>query len=211
MDLADIFMLTRTIWSWRGRKLVCTPDGNTNLKKKLHKMDIVDVCTREGANTRWKFHKLTNLTVFAALLKDVPMGCKNSVLPEPLLKNKNVNCLTFEENTRKPYNDSFCLFRAVALHLFDNKILMEEKSKIFNIFLNNCSGADPSKFQGVHMTEIPKVEEMLAVNAFLYEIGFVDGELIGKLVVSQTFTLQQSDLLRQRHGLFLYIFSLQHM
>ena len=28
-------------------KLVCTPDDNTNLKEKLQKMDIVDLCTRE--------------------------------------------------------------------------------------------------------------------------------------------------------------------
>ena len=31
---------------------------------------------RERAITKWKFYKLTNLTVFAALLKDVPMGLK---------------------------------------------------------------------------------------------------------------------------------------
>ena len=76
---------------------MCTPDDITNLKKKLQKMDIVDLCTRERANTKWRFYKLTNLTVFAALLKDVPMACKVSVLPEPLLENQYVNCLTFEK------------------------------------------------------------------------------------------------------------------
>ena len=144
-------------------------------------MDIVDLCTRERANTKWKFYKLTNLTVFAALLKDVPMGCKDSVLPEPLLKNQNVNCLTYEHNTKKPYKDNFCLFRALALQLHGNERLEEETSKIFNLFLNNCGEADPSKFQGVHMIDIPKVEEMLQLNIFLYKIDFVDGELIGKL------------------------------
>ena len=72
-------------------KLVCTPDDITNLKEKLQEMDIFDLFTRGRANTKWKFYKLTNLKVFAALLKDVPMGCKDSVLPEPLLKNQNVN------------------------------------------------------------------------------------------------------------------------
>ena len=162
-------------------KLVCTPDDITNLKEKLQKLDIVELCTRERANTKWKFYKLTNLTVFAALLKDVPMGCKDTVLPEPLLRNCNVNCLTFEKNTRQPYSDNLCLFRAVALHLFGNERLEEETSKIFNLFLNNCGEADPSKFQGVHMTDIPKVEEMLQLNIFLYDIDFVDGELIGEL------------------------------
>ena len=144
-------------------KLVCTPDDNTNLKEKLQKMDIVDICTQERANTKWKLDKLTNLTVFAALLKNVSMCCKDSVLPEPVLKNQNVNCLTFEKNTRKPYNENLCLFRAVALHLFGNDRLEQETSKIFNLFLNNCGEADPSKSQGVHMTDFPKVVEIIVL------------------------------------------------
>ena len=36
-------------------KLVCIADYITNLKEKLHKIDIVDLCTRERANTKWKF------------------------------------------------------------------------------------------------------------------------------------------------------------
>ena len=31
------------------------------------------------------------------------------------------------------------------------------------------------------MTDIPKVEEMLHLNTFLYDIDFVDGEIIGEL------------------------------
>ena len=162
-------------------KLVCTQADMTNLKDRMQKMDSVDLCTRERANTKWKFYKLTNLTIFASLLKDVPMGCKDTVLPEPLLRNCNVNCLTFEKNTRQPYNDNLCLFRAVALHLFGNERLDDETSKIFNLFLNNCGEGDPSKFQGVHRTDIPKVEEILQLNIFLYDIDFVDGELIGEL------------------------------
>ena len=162
-------------------KLVCTPDDITNLEEKLQKMDIVDLCTRERANTKWMFYKLTNLTVFAALLKDVPMGCKDSVLTEPLLKNQNVNCLIYEQNTKKPYKDNLCLFRALALQLHGNERLEGETSKISNFFRNNCGEADPSKFQGVHMTDIPKVEEMLQLNIFLYDIDFVDWELIGEL------------------------------
>ena len=38
-------------------------------------------------NTKWRFYKLTRLTKIAALLKDVPMGCNNGVLPKPLLRN----------------------------------------------------------------------------------------------------------------------------
>ena len=108
------------------------------------------------------------------------MGCKDTVLPEPLLKNHNVNCLTFERNTRQPYDDNLCLFRALALHLHGNEKLEEETSKIFNLFLNSVE-RDASKFQAVLLIDIPKVEYLLQLNIFLYEIDFVDGELIGKL------------------------------
>ena len=161
-------------------KLVCTPDDITNLKDKSHKMDIVDLCTRERTNTNWKFYKLTNLKVFAAQLKNVPMGCNDTVLPEPLLRKCNVNCLTFERKTWQPYDDNLCLFRALALRLHGNEKLEEETSKTFKLFLNICGEADPSTFQGFHMTDIPKVEEMLQLNIFLYDIDFVDGELIGE-------------------------------
>ena len=148
-------------------KLVCTQADMTNLKERMQKMDIVDLCARERANTKGKFYKLTIITLFASLLKDVPMGCKDTVLPEPLLKNHNVNCLTFERNTLQPYNDKFCLFRALALHLDGNKKLEEEFSKFFNFFLNNSEERDVSKFQGVHLKYIPKIEDLLQLKIFL--------------------------------------------
>ena len=97
-------------------KLVCTHDDLAKLKDFLNKTDVRESCSRERMNTKWRFYKLTDLTVFAALLKDVPMGCKNAVLPEPLLKNHTDNCLTFKENTRQPYNDNLCLFRSCSPH-----------------------------------------------------------------------------------------------
>ena len=162
-------------------KLVCTPHDINNCKGKLQKMDIVDLCTRERANTKWKFYKLTNLTVFAALLKDINMGWKDSVIPEPLLKKQNVIGLSYEQNTKRPYKDNLCLVRALALKLHGNERLEEETSKFFNLFLNNCGEADPSNFQGDHMTDLPKMEDMLQFNIFVWDINFADGELIREL------------------------------
>ena len=163
-------------------KLVCTPDDIVNLREKIQKMDNIDLCTRQRANTKWKFYKLTNVTDFAALLKNIPMGCKDTVLPEPPLKNHYVNCLTFERNTRQPYNDNLCLFRALALHLHGNdEKLEEETSKNFNLFLNNSEEGEVSNFQGVHLNDIPKDEDLLQLNIFFYDIDFVDGELIGEV------------------------------
>ena len=132
-------------------------------------------------NTKWRFYKLTNLTVFAALLKYVPMGCKNAVLPEPLLRNGTINCLTYEENTRQPYNDNLCLFRALALHLHGTQRLEEKASKLFSLFNNKMNGLNRTQFQGVHMNDIPTVEDLLTLNILLFDINIVDGNIVGEL------------------------------
>ena len=67
------------------------------------------------------------------------------------------------------------------MHLIAKERLEEETSKFFNFFLNKCGEADPSKFQGVHLTDIPKVEEMLRPKIFFHDIDLVDGKIIGKL------------------------------
>ena len=92
------------------------------------------------------------------------MGCKDAVLLESLLKNHTVNCLTYEQNTKKPYKDNLCLFTALALHLHGNdKRLEEETSKLFNLFLINSTKPDRSKFQGVCMDDIPSVEDIVRI------------------------------------------------
>ena len=188
-----------------GPKLVCTPAALTNVEDRMQKMDIVDICTRERTNTKWKFYKLTNLTIFASSVRDVPMGCKDTVLPEPLLTNHNLNCLTFERNTRQPYNDNLCLLRALTLHLHGNEKLEEETSKNFNLFLNNSEERDPSKFQSDPMTDIPKVEDMLQLNIFLYDIDFVDGELIAELAKRSIQKFEESVKLLQSNDHICYV------
>ena len=81
-------------------KLLSTGDNLEHIKTMLPGKDVIESCTRERVNTKWKFLKLTNVTIFAALLKDIPLGCKDAVSPEPLLPNRTFNCLTFEKKTQ---------------------------------------------------------------------------------------------------------------
>ena len=92
-----------------------------------------------------------------------------------------MNFVIFERKPRQPYNENLCLFEALALHLHGNENVQEETSKMFNLFLENSEERDVSKLQGVHLNEIPKVEDLLQLIIFLYDIDFVDGELIGEL------------------------------
>ena len=61
--------------------LVCSHEDLAKLKDFLNKTDVTESCSRERRNTKWRFYKMTNLTVFAALLKDVPMGARTQCYP----------------------------------------------------------------------------------------------------------------------------------
>ena len=189
-------------------KLVCTQDELAKLKDFLNETDVIESCSQEKMNTKWKFYKLTNLTVFAALLKEVPMGCKDAVLPEPHLKKCTINCLTFEESTRQPYNDNLCLFRALALHLHGTQRLEEETSKLFNLFINKLDGLSADQFQGVHMNDIPIIEDLLTLSILLYDTDFVDGNIVGEFCKTKcaeirkycaTAKIKQPHMLREQH------------
>ena len=161
-------------------KLVSNKDDMVKMKEILKKTVVIESCTKERINTKWRFFKLTNLTIFVALLRDIPMGCKDAVLHESLLKNYTVNCLTYDQNTKKPYKENLCLFRALALHLHGSERLEEETSKLFNLFLVNSTNPDPSKFQGVCMDDIPSVEDIVGINIFIYDIDLIDGAMVGE-------------------------------
>ena len=42
-------------------------------------------------------------------------------------------------------------------------------------------GLSPNQFQGVHMNDIPAVEDLLTLNFLLYDIDIVDGNIVEKL------------------------------
>ena len=163
-------------------KFVCTHDDMAKLKDFLNITDVIESCSRERMKTKWKFYKLTNLIVFAALLKHVPMGCKDAVSPALLLRNGTINCLTFEEDTRQPYNDNLSLFRAFALHMDGNQRLEEKTSKFFNLFISKTDGLSADQFQGVRKNDILFVEDLLTLKNLLYDIDIVDDNIVGELV-----------------------------
>ena len=67
-------------------KIVCTHDDLATLKDFFNKTDVIESCSRERMNTKWKFYKLTNLTVFAALKKTYLWGARTQSHPNHFLK-----------------------------------------------------------------------------------------------------------------------------
>ena len=84
--------------------LLCMKADLITIQGKVEKFDIVEQCTQERQNTKWRFKLITNVTIFAALLKNIPIGCPDSVLPEPLLRHTQVNCLLSNKD-KEPYKD----------------------------------------------------------------------------------------------------------
>ena len=51
-------------------KLVCTWDDMTKLIDILNKTDDIESCSRESMNTKWRFYKISNLTIYDVFLED---------------------------------------------------------------------------------------------------------------------------------------------
>ena len=92
------------------------------------------------------------------------MGCTDSPLPEPLLRNTEVNFL-LSNGHDEPYNDNLCWFRAIAIHFFGSVDVQLEAIKIFHNFVI-LSGCDPDNFTGVSFDQIPIIEELIKKKHF---------------------------------------------
>ena len=102
---------------------------------------------------------ITNVTIFAALLKNIPMGCPDPVLPEPLLKNHSVNCLLSNKD-KEPYKDHLCVFRALAMYMNGHKDLDSPTSRYFTELISK-SVYDHKNFRGVSPEDFHVVEEIV--------------------------------------------------
>ena len=114
-------------------KLEATKEGLVKITSVLSNSDVIEECT---TNEKIQIRVPTNSKLSLLLLfysEKIPW-CKDAVLPKPSSINHTVNCLTDEENTRKPYNGNLCPFRALILHLHGNGRFEEENPKLFNLF-----------------------------------------------------------------------------
>ena len=105
-----------------------------NLLNKIEKLALIETCTKERQNSKWRITVITKVTVFAALLTGIPMGCTDTPLPEPLLRNPEVICLVSNGHD-EPYNNNLCLFHAIALHLFGSIDIEPNATKIIHNFV----------------------------------------------------------------------------
>ena len=157
-----------------------TREDLAKTKNLLSATDIIQSCTSERNNTKWKHYKLMNVTNVAALLRTNPMVCKDNILPEPLLKNRSIKNwqlrILLEIHTKiiYPFLD---LWRCISEEMRDSR----RKHPSFNLFLEKKCGTDPANGRGVCNEDISTVEGNVRAEIFLYDIDIIDGSMIGDL------------------------------
>ena len=77
-------------------RLLVTGDDLKHFKAMIASINDITACprgTQNGSFGSWQ------MLVCAILLKNIPMGCRNALLPDHLLKEQFINCLTCGQNT----------------------------------------------------------------------------------------------------------------
>ena len=155
--------------------ILCNKADLITIQGKVEKIDIVEQGTQELRNTKWRFKLIFNVTISAALLKNIPMGCPDSILPERLLKNHSVNCLLSNKD-EEPYKNHFCLFRALTMYMNRHNDLDSHTSRYFSEFVSK-SGYDPKSFRGFSVEYLAVVEEIVQRNILIYHFDIQKGNI----------------------------------
>ena len=101
-----------------------------NIKDRLDKEDVLAKMQARRPDTKWRFHKLTNVTISAYLMRDIPLGCREKDLPDAIRNNHYVNTLLYNSLTGQRYNDHLCMFRGVALFFIESEVITGGLSKL---------------------------------------------------------------------------------
>ena len=127
--------------------------------------------------SEWRLYKSANLAVLAFLLRDLPVSCKDAVLPKRLLKKCTINCLTSEASTRQPHNENLCLLLPL-LFISTEKTTGRRNLQNFQTIQKLIAWFQSNNVKRVHINSITVVEVLLTLNILLYHIVIVDRKVI---------------------------------
>ena len=116
------------------------------------------------------------MTLFAATLEQIPIGCCNYQDVSPRTKN---HCLV-TNSSRQVYDDGLCLLRAVTFHRTGSHNLEEHIANLFHRYVEH-SEIDAVEFQGITLESVKDVEDLTELNISIYDIELDNEKLIGAL------------------------------
>ena len=135
-----------------------------SLLQLLKDKDILEHVHQQRPNTKWRLTHITNVLYFTYNLRHVIGSAVE--LPEYLIKKKSLTCFV---NNKKgiPYNDNLCMFRALMFHKHKSNNV---ERAVELAYLQWNSDVSKKEFTGVKLEEIPKFEEVFAVNVNIYSL-----------------------------------------
>ena len=138
-------------------KLVCTQIYMTSLKRRRQEKGIVDICTRERADKKWKIYKLTK-KILLRHSKMYPWAVKIQSHLNKFWEAVTWTALLFRETRGNPtMTISDCLEHQLYIGMVTKN--WREDFENFNLLLNNSEEREVSKFQDVPLKDILKVED----------------------------------------------------
>ena len=132
MEVSDkLSIYTKTTPCWIHPNF-CAPRKTWQNHKIINKTDVFWSCNTTRMGTKRRFFKFLDLRVFAALLKDVPMGFNDAALPEPPLKNTRTAASRLKRTQDNPLMTT-CAFYVRLLSICTENNGWENKLRKFSL------------------------------------------------------------------------------
>ena len=95
--------------------LIQNHEDKSNLKRLIEGANFIEHAMALRPDTKHRFFKLTNVTISATFVRNVPMGSSEHAIPDYIARNPHIWTLT-HTISRNQIKDNKCLFRAIAAH-----------------------------------------------------------------------------------------------
>ena len=150
------------------------------LKDRLKGEDYFEHVTSQRQSTKWRFFQMTNVSIRATLVRDIPLGCYSLSLPLWIRQHRFIHSHVFNSSNDRANNDNLCLFRGMARH-YEAANLEAKTSEIFSQYLTARS-LDARNFRGVRLSDIHMVEDIFTLNIVVYGADYVQNRVRGELI-----------------------------
>ena len=163
--------------------LIANKEDMTEFQQRLDDLNTVELKTRERSSSKWKFLFSTNVTIFAALLKSDPVGCKNVLLTPNLVINEAMLTASLTSPTKNVTMATVaCQGLCVCIKQETKGWRKRKRNHSTPISQpTHVSCLSVQNFRGFGLQDRDIVERLAEVNILVYDIEVLGGGNIGEL------------------------------
>lgn len=175
-------------------ELINNFDDFRNFKQQIRQEDMWDYAKNYRPDTKWEVKKITSTTFFIDPIKDSPIGRGEIIIPNFIRSKREIICLTHSTKTSKPYKDSLCFFRCLALFKGSSSNSLELQTK-------HLKRKWPRKY--VTLADIHSLENIFKINIEVYSIDLGNQAITPALKSLNNYSTTMHVILHEDH--FMYI------